>query len=77
VGAHHAEDMCAGELPGVLNELLEPILRPLRLLDWRQPRRAGLAFRKLGADQVQDRGYSFPKPNAVSLPGVPILDQLV
>ena len=77
MGAHHAKDMCAGELPGVLDELLELVPRPLRLLNWRQSRRAGLVFRKLGADQVQNRGYSFPKLNAVGLPGVPILDQIV
>ena len=77
MGAHHAEDMRAGELPGVLDELLEPVPCPLRLLDWRQPRRAELVFRKLGADQVQNRGYSFPKLNAVGLLGVPILVQLV
>jgi hypothetical protein len=49
----------------------------LRLLDWRQSRRAGLVFRKLGADQVQNLGYSFPKFNAVGLLGVPILDHIV
>jgi len=69
--------MRAGELSGVLDELLELVPRPLRFLDWRQFRRAGLVFRKLGTDQVQNRGHSFTKPNAVSLPGVPILDQLV
>ena len=30
---HHAEDVCTGELPGVLDKLLEPVPRPLRLLD--------------------------------------------
>ena len=35
VGAHHAEDVRAGKLPGVLHELLEPVPRPLRLLDRR------------------------------------------
>ena len=69
--------MRTGELPGVLDKLLEPVPRPLRLLNWRQSRRAGLVFRKLGADQVQNQGYSFPKFNAVGLPGVPILDKIV
>ena len=34
MGAHHAKDMRASKLPGVLHELLEPVPRPLRLLDW-------------------------------------------
>jgi len=77
VGAHHAEDVRTGEFPGVLHELLEPVPRPLRLLDWRQSWCARLVFRELGADQVQNRGHSIPKLDAVGLPGVPVLDQLV
>jgi len=33
VGAHHAEEVRTGELPGVLDKLLEPVPCPLRLLD--------------------------------------------
>jgi hypothetical protein len=65
------------EFPGVLDELLEPVPHPLRLLDWRQLRRAGLVFRELGADQIKNPGHSFPKLDAVGLLGVPVLDQLV
>ena len=32
---------------------------------------------ELGTDQVKYRGYSFPDLDAVGLPGVPFLDQLV
>jgi len=77
VGAHHAEDVRTGEFPGVLDELLEPVPRPLRLLDWRQLRRTRLVFRELGANQVKNRGHSFTKLNVIGLPGVPVLDQLV
>jgi len=69
--------MCAGKFPGVLDELLEPVPRSLRLLDWRQFRRARLVFRELGADQVKNRGHSFLKLDAIGLPGVPVLDQLI
>jgi len=69
--------MRTGEFPGVLDELLEPVPRSLRLLDWRQFQRARLVFRELGADQVKNRGHSFPKLDAIGLPGVLILDQLV
>jgi len=62
--------------PG-LERMLEPVPRPLRLLDWRQLRRAELVFRELGADQIKNRGHSVPKLDAVGLPGVPVLDQLV
>ena len=53
MGAHHAEDVRAGELPGVLHELLEPIPRKLCLLDWRQLRRAGLIKSRTGATPFQ------------------------
>jgi len=36
-----------------------------------------LVFRKLGADQVKNRGHSFPKLNAIGLLGIPVLDQLI
>jgi hypothetical protein len=49
----------------------------LRLLDRGQLRCAGLVFRELGADQVKNRGHSFPELDAVGLLGVPVLDQLV
>jgi len=49
----------------------------LRLLDRSQLRCAGLVFRELGADQIKNWGHSFPKLDAVGLPGVPVLDQLV
>jgi hypothetical protein len=77
MGTYHAKDMRASKLPGVFYELLEPAPRSLRLLDWGQLRRAGLALRELGTDQVQDRGYSFPDLTTVDLPGVPVLDQLI
>ena len=77
MGAHHAEDVRAGEFLGVLNKLLKPVPRSLRLLNQGQLRRAGLVFRELGADQVKNRGHSFPELDAVGLPGVPVLDQLV
>jgi len=38
---------------------------------------AGLVLRELGADQIKNRGHSFPNLDAVGLPGVPVLDQLV
>jgi len=77
VGAYHAEDVRTGEFPGVLNKLLKPVPRSMRLLDRGQLRRAGLVFRELGADQVKNRGHSFPELDAVGLPGVSVLDQLV
>jgi len=77
VGTHHAEDMRTGEFPSVLDKLLEPVPRPLRFLDRSQPQCAGLVFRELGADQIKNRGHSFPKLDAVGLPGVPVLDQLI
>jgi len=67
----------ADEFPGVLDKLLEPVPRPLRLLDWRQSRLTRLVFRELRADQVKNRGHSFPKLDAISLPGISVLDQLV
>jgi len=66
-----------GELPGVLDKLLEPVPRPLRLFDWSQLLCAGLVFRELGADQIKNRGHFFLNLDAVGLPGVPVLDQLV
>jgi len=77
VGTHRAEDVRTGELPGVLDKLLEPVPCPLRLLDRSQLRCAGLVFRELGADQIKHQGHSFPKLDAVGLPGVPVFDQLV
>ena len=77
MGTHHAEDVRPGKLPGVLDELLKPTPRLLRLLDRGQPRCVGLVFGELGADQVEHRGHSFPDLDTVGLPGVPILDQLV
>jgi len=77
VSAHHVEDVRAGEFPGVLDKLLEPVPRPLRLLDRSHLRCAGLVFRELGADRIKNLGHSIPKLDVVGLPGVPILDQLV
>jgi len=34
VGVHHAKDMRPSKLPGILDELLKPVPRLLRLLDW-------------------------------------------
>jgi hypothetical protein len=66
-----------GEFPDILDKLLKPVPRSLRLLDRGQFRCAGLVFRELGADQVKNRGHSFPELDAVGLLGVPVLDQLV
>ena len=77
MGAHHAEDVRTGEFPGVLDKLLKPVSRSLCLLDRGQFRCAGLVFRELGADQVKNRGHSFPELDAVGLPGVLVLDQFV
>jgi len=77
VGTHHAEDVHTGKFPCVLDKLLKPAPRSLRLLDWGQPRCAGLVFGKLGANQVENRGHSFPDLDTVGLPGVPVLDQLI
>ena len=77
MGTHHAKDVRTGKLPDVLDKLLKPAPRLLRLLDRGLPWCARLVFGKLGADQVKNRGYSFPDLDAIGLPGVPVLDQLV
>ena len=77
VGAHHAKDMRTDKLPGVLDKLLKPVPRSLRLFDRGQLWCAGLVFRELRADQVENQGHSFPDFDAVGLPGVSVLDQLV
>ena len=77
VGTYHAEDVCSGELCGVLDKLLQPTPRLLRLLDRGRPRCAVLVFGELRADQVEHRGYSFLDLDKTGLPGVPVLDQLV
>jgi len=69
--------MRTDKLPGVPDKLLKPVPRSLRLLYRAQLWCAGLVFRKLRADQVEDRGHSFLDFDAVGLPGVPVLDQLV
>ena len=76
MSAYHAEDVRSGKLPDILDELLKPAPRLLRLLDWGQLRCVGLVLGELGADQVKYRGNSFPELDAVRLPGVPFLDQL-
>jgi hypothetical protein len=77
VGTHHAEDVRLDKFPGVLDKLLKPAPRSLRLLDRGQPRCAGLVFGKLGANQVKNRDHTFPDLDTVGLPGVLVLDQLV
>ena len=77
MGTYHAEDVRSSELSGVLDELLQPTPRLLRLLDRGQPQCAGLVFGELGADQVEHRGYSFLDLDTIGLSGVPVLDQLV
>ena len=77
VGTYHAKDVRTGKLPDVLDKLLKPAPRLLCLLDQGHPWCAGLIFEKLGADQVTNRGHSFPDLDAVVLPGVLVLDQLV
>jgi hypothetical protein len=77
VGTHHVEDVRTGKFPGVLDKLLKPVPRSLRLLDRGQPRCVGLVFWEFRADQVENRGHSFPDLDAVGLLGVPVLDQLV
>ena len=77
VGAYHAEDVCTGKLPSILDKLLKPAPRLLRLLDRGQLRCAGLVLREFGTDQVKYWDNSFPDLDAVCLPGVPFLDQLV
>ena len=69
--------MCSGKLPSILDELLKPAPRLLRLLDRGQFRRAGLVLRELEADQVKYWGNSFPELDAVRFLGVPFLDQLI
>jgi len=77
VGAYHAEDVRSGKLPGILDELLKPAPCLLCLLDRGQFWCAGLVLGELGADQVKDRGNSFLDFDAVRLPGVSFLDQLI
>jgi len=77
VGTYHAEDVRSSELSGILDELLQPTPRLLRLLDRGQPRCAGLVFGELEADQVEHRGYSFLDLDTIGLPGVLVLDQLI
>ena len=77
MSACHAEDVCSGNLPGILDELLKPALGLLRLLDRVPFRRAGLVLGELGADQVKYWGNSFPELDAVRYRGVPFLDQLI
>jgi len=74
---YHVEDVRSGKLFGVLDELLQPTPRLLRFLDRGQPRCTGLVFGEFGADQVENRGHSFPDPDTIDLLGVPVLDQLV
>ena len=69
--------MRSGKLSGVLDELLKPTPRLLRLLDRGHPRCAGLVFGELRTDQVKHRGHSFLDLDTIGLPGVPVLDQLV
>ena len=77
MSAYHAEAVCSGKLPGILDELLKPAPRLLRLLDRGKFRCAGLVLEELGADQVQYWGNSFLELDVVHLPGVPFLDQLI
>ena len=77
MSAYHAEDVCSGKLPSILDELLKPAPRLLRLLDRGQLRCTGLVLRELGADQVKYRGNSFLEFDAVRLPGVSFLDQFI
>jgi len=77
VSTYHAEDVRSDEFSGVLDELLQPTPRLLRLLDRGQPRCAGLVFGELGANQVEHWGYSSPDLDTIGLLGVPVLDQLV
>ena len=74
---YHAEDVRSGKLSGILDELLKPAPRLLHLLDRGQFRCAGLVHREIGVDQVKYWGNSFPELDAVHLPGVPFLDQLI
>jgi len=69
--------MRTDKLPGVLDKLLKPVPRSLRLFDRGQLWCARLVFRELGADQVENGGHSFPDFDVVGLPGVSVLDQLV
>jgi len=77
VSAYHAEDVRPSKLPGILDELLKPAPRLLRLLDRGQFRCAGLVLGKLGVDQVKYWGNSFLELDTVHLPGVLFLDQLI
>jgi len=77
VGTYHAEDVRSGKLSGVLEELLKPTPRLLRLLDRGHPRCAVLVFEELRADQVKHWGHSLLDLDTIGLPGVLISDQLV
>jgi len=77
VSAYHVEDVRFGKLPGIFDELLKPAPRLLRFLDRGQFWRAGLVFGELEADQFKYWGNSFPELDAVHLPGVLFLDQLI
>jgi len=57
--------MHPSKLLGILDELLKLAPRLMRLLDWGQPRCAGLVLGKLGADQIQHRSNSFPELYAI------------
>ena len=77
MSAYHAEDVRSGELPGILDELLKPAPRLLRFLNWGQFRCAGLVLGLHGDDQVKYWSNSLLELDAVRLPGVPYLDQLL
>ena len=69
--------MRPSKLPDILDKLLKPAPRLLRLLDWGQPRCVGLVLEKLGADQIQHQSNSFPELYAIRLPGVPVFEQVL
>jgi len=77
VSAYHAEDVRSIKLLGILDEPLKPAPRLLRLLDQGQFRCTGLILGELGTDQVKYWGNTFLQLDAVRLPGVPFLDQLI
>ena len=77
MSAYHAKDVRSGKLPGIFDKLLKPAPCLLCLLNWGQFRRAGLVLGELRTDQVKHWGNSFLELDAVRLPRVALLDQLI
>jgi len=77
VGAYHAQHMCSGILPSILNKLLKPASRALCFFNWTKILRTRLVLKKLWADKVKHWGHTFLVLEAFILPQIPVLDQIL